>query len=32
MWFDLIECDNSALYDVRLIENEGLPKSTNKDN
>ena len=31
MWFDLIECDNSALYDVRLIENEGLPKSTNKE-
>jgi hypothetical protein len=31
MWFDVIECDNSALYDVRLIENEGLPKSTNKE-
>jgi hypothetical protein len=31
MWFDLIECDESALYDVRLIENEGLPKSLNKE-
>jgi len=31
MWFDVIECDDSALYDVRLIENEGLPKSTNKE-
>jgi len=31
MWFDVIECDDSALYDVRLVENEGLPKSTNKE-
>lgn len=30
-WFDVIECNESDLYDVRLIENEGLPKSCNKE-
>lgn len=31
MWFTVIECNNDALYDVRLVENEGLPKRTNKE-
>tara|TARA_B100000214_G_scaffold218701_1_gene159037 strand:+ start:143 stop:1123 length:981 start_codon:yes stop_codon:yes gene_type:complete len=30
-YFDVIECDDNVLYDVRLIENEGLPKKTNKE-
>ena len=30
-WYDVVECDKSGLYDVRLIENEGLPKSQNKE-
>lgn len=31
MHFDVIECSDSDLYDVRVIENEGLPKHTNKE-
>ena len=31
MWFTLIDCNESGLYDIRLIENEGLPKRTNKE-
>jgi len=30
-WFDVIECDDNALLDVRLVENEGLPKANNKE-
>ena len=31
MWFDVVDCDDNALLDVRLVENEGLPKANNKE-
>jgi len=31
MWFDIVDCSDSELLDIRTMENEGLPKVTNKE-
>jgi hypothetical protein len=30
-YFDVAECDDSQIFDIRTIENEGLPKALNKE-